>query len=146
MIRIAEGPTAADRHEARISDLGEDHGRHLYHSTRHHGLAARPAMERFRRPRPRRCAEIVEWAHRLRPALRLPPRAARKRRFWPTSVRYARSTRRLSPITCRLDFGASWRAARPPRQCKRASVVATAPARVSPTQFLREQTVWLLEP
>jgi hypothetical protein len=30
-MRIDEGPTAADRHEARISDLGEDHGRDLYH-------------------------------------------------------------------------------------------------------------------
>src|SRR4051794_31432474 len=27
MIRIGEGPTAADRHEARISDLRQDHGR-----------------------------------------------------------------------------------------------------------------------
>ena len=26
VIRIGEGPTAADRHEARVSDLREDHG------------------------------------------------------------------------------------------------------------------------
>jgi hypothetical protein len=26
VIRIGEGPTAADRHETRISDLREDHG------------------------------------------------------------------------------------------------------------------------
>jgi hypothetical protein len=31
VIRIGEGPTAADRHEARVSDLREDHGWHLYH-------------------------------------------------------------------------------------------------------------------
>ena len=31
VIRIGEGPTAADRHEARVSDLREDHGRHSYH-------------------------------------------------------------------------------------------------------------------
>ena len=30
VIRIGEGPTAADRHEARVSDLGEDHGRHSF--------------------------------------------------------------------------------------------------------------------
>jgi hypothetical protein len=28
VIRIGEGPTAADRHEARVSDLREDHGCH----------------------------------------------------------------------------------------------------------------------
>jgi hypothetical protein len=28
VIRIGEGPTAADRHEARVSDLREDHGWH----------------------------------------------------------------------------------------------------------------------
>src|SRR5665648_325785 len=31
VIRIGEGPTAADRHEARVSDLREDHGRNFYH-------------------------------------------------------------------------------------------------------------------
>ena len=30
VIRIGEGPTAADRHETRISDLREDHGWHSY--------------------------------------------------------------------------------------------------------------------
>ena len=29
VIRVGEGPTAADRHEARVSDLREDHGRHF---------------------------------------------------------------------------------------------------------------------
>jgi hypothetical protein len=32
VIRIGERPTPADRHEARVSDLREDHGRHSYHS------------------------------------------------------------------------------------------------------------------
>jgi hypothetical protein len=31
LIRIGEGPAAADRDEARVSDLREDHGRHSYH-------------------------------------------------------------------------------------------------------------------
>jgi hypothetical protein len=31
VIRIGEGPTAADRHEARVSDLREDHGWNFYH-------------------------------------------------------------------------------------------------------------------
>jgi hypothetical protein len=30
VIRIGEGPTAADRHEARVSDLREDHGSHSF--------------------------------------------------------------------------------------------------------------------
>jgi hypothetical protein len=30
VIRIGEGPTAADRHEARVPDLREDHGRHSF--------------------------------------------------------------------------------------------------------------------
>jgi hypothetical protein len=30
VIRIGEGPTAADRHQVRVSDLREDHGWHLY--------------------------------------------------------------------------------------------------------------------
>jgi hypothetical protein len=34
VIRIGEGPTAADRHEARVSDLREDHGLALYHGIR----------------------------------------------------------------------------------------------------------------
>ncbi len=32
VVRIGEGPTAADRHEARVSNLREDHGWHSYHS------------------------------------------------------------------------------------------------------------------
>jgi hypothetical protein len=35
VIRIGEGPTAADRHEARVPDLREDHG---WHSWRLHPL------------------------------------------------------------------------------------------------------------
>jgi len=31
VIRVGEGPTAADRHEARVSDLREDHGRNFYY-------------------------------------------------------------------------------------------------------------------
>ncbi len=31
VIRIGEGPTAADRHEARVSDLRENHGWNFYH-------------------------------------------------------------------------------------------------------------------
>jgi hypothetical protein len=31
VIRIGEGPTAADRHEARVSNLREDHGWNFYH-------------------------------------------------------------------------------------------------------------------
>jgi hypothetical protein len=31
VIRVGEGPTAADRHETRVSDLREDHGRNFYH-------------------------------------------------------------------------------------------------------------------
>jgi hypothetical protein len=31
VIRIGEDPTAADRHEARVSDLREDHRWHMYH-------------------------------------------------------------------------------------------------------------------
>jgi hypothetical protein len=31
VVRIGEGPTAADRHEARVSDLRENHRWHLYH-------------------------------------------------------------------------------------------------------------------
>jgi hypothetical protein len=34
MIRIGEGPTAADRHEARVSHFREDHGGHSLLSTR----------------------------------------------------------------------------------------------------------------
>jgi hypothetical protein len=30
VIRISEGPTAADRHEARVPDLREDHGRRSF--------------------------------------------------------------------------------------------------------------------
>jgi hypothetical protein len=30
VIRIGEGPTAPDRHEARVSDLREDHGWHSF--------------------------------------------------------------------------------------------------------------------
>jgi hypothetical protein len=30
VIRISEGPTAADRHQARVPDLGEDHGWHSF--------------------------------------------------------------------------------------------------------------------
>ena len=32
VIRVGEGPAAADRHEARVSDLREDHGCNLQHS------------------------------------------------------------------------------------------------------------------
>jgi hypothetical protein len=31
VVRVGEDPTAADRHETRISDLREDHGRNFYH-------------------------------------------------------------------------------------------------------------------
>jgi hypothetical protein len=31
MIRVGEGPAAADRHEARVRDLRKDHGRHPFH-------------------------------------------------------------------------------------------------------------------
>lgn len=34
VIRIGEGPTAADRHEARVSHFREDHGEHPLLSTR----------------------------------------------------------------------------------------------------------------
>jgi hypothetical protein len=31
VVRVSESPTAADRHETRVSDLREDHGRNFYH-------------------------------------------------------------------------------------------------------------------
>jgi hypothetical protein len=34
VIRVGEGPTAADRHETRVSDLREDHGKNFYHCIR----------------------------------------------------------------------------------------------------------------
>ena len=38
VIRIGEGPTAADRHETRVADFGEDH-------TRHPGCSQLPDVE-----------------------------------------------------------------------------------------------------
>jgi hypothetical protein len=55
----AEGPTAPDRHEARIADLGEDHGRHLYqlHAPRWTGAPGDAAMTGDSEP----VARIALW-------------------------------------------------------------------------------------
>jgi hypothetical protein len=50
--RVGEGPTAADRHQARVSDLREDHGRDLLSlaSTRDPTIAMCPSRASSARP------------------------------------------------------------------------------------------------
>src|SRR3954468_13165109 len=56
VIRIGEGPTAADRDEARVSDLREDHRWHLYHL---HPLGYLGPRERSSRPSSKACKPMV---------------------------------------------------------------------------------------
>jgi hypothetical protein len=136
VIRIGEAPTAADRHEARISDLRKDHGGLPSPASAQHLRAARATSTPRARPTtrwsslyrdPPSCGSS-SWAG-VRPAR--PKRAHPRTRSTPAGLRRTTRSRRAASagpgrpgwLTC---------PGRRPRRTRRCRSTATAWSRAAP--------------